>query len=116
MKLNFIEEIRAIFEQAKNWAQLEVEYAKLTLAEKVTMLLSALVLGFVCLLLTIVVLILLAFALSEAFRLIMDPALAYLSSAGCMLVLLGLVFLLRRPLLLNPFSRLMTKVLFDKKH
>ncbi len=116
MKVNLIEEIRSIIDQSKTWLRLELEYAKLTIAEKLTLLMSTLILGFVCLLLGVVVLIMLAFSLAEAFRLIMNPALAYLSTAGAICVLLELLYLLRKPLLLNPIARLITRVFFDRKH
>lgn len=116
MKINLLEEIRSIFDQSKTWLRLELEYAKLTIAEKLTLLMSTLIIGFVCLLLGVVVLIMLAFSLAEAFRLIMDPALAYLSTAGVICLLLILLYLLRKPLLLNPIARLITKVFFDSKH
>jgi uncharacterized protein YqhQ len=116
MKINLLEEIRSIFDQSKTWLRLELEYAKLTIAEKLTLLMSTLIIGFVCLLLGVVVLIMLAFSLAEAFRLIMDPALAYLSTAGVICLLLILLYLLRKPLLLNPIARLITRVFFDRKH
>lgn len=116
MKINLLEEIRSIFDQSKTWLRLELEYAKLTIAEKLTLLMSTLIIGFVCLLLGVVVLIMLAFSLAEAFRLIMNPALAYLSTAGVICLLLILLYLLRKPLLLNPIARLITRVFFDRKH
>lgn len=116
MKLNLIEEIRAILDQSKTWLTLEVEYLKLTAAEKLTLLMTSLILAFVFLLLGVVVLIMLAFSLSEAFKLLMNPALAYLSTAGAICLLVGLLYLLRKPLLLNPLARLITKIFFDKKH
>lgn len=116
MKTNLVEELRSIFEQSRSWLKLELEYAKLTVAEKLTMLMSALILGFVCLLLLIVVLIMLAMSLAELFKMIMDPALAYLATTGAICVLLLLVFLFKKPLLLNPLARLITRVFFDKKH
>lgn len=115
MKLNFMEEIRSIVEQSKTWLQLEVEYAKLSIAEKLTILMTSLIIGFVCLLLSMVVLILLAFSLAEVFKLMMCPSLAYLSTAGAIVVLLLIVFLLRKPLLLNPIARMITRVFFEKK-
>lgn len=116
MKSNLIDDIRNIFEQSKTWVQLEVEYAKLTAAEKLTMLLSSLIIGFVCLLLGSVVLVLLGFTIAELFKLILQPSLAYLSAAGSICILVAIIYLLRRPLVLNPISRLITKVFFDKKH
>ena len=116
MKANLIDEIRNIFEQSKTWVQLEVEYAKLTIAEKLTMLMTSLILGFVCLLFGMVILIILALSLSELYKTLMCPALAYLSTAGSIMVLIGLLFIFKKPLLLNPLTRLMTRVFFDKNH
>lgn len=114
MKNNLIDEIKGLFAQSKEWLELEIEYAKLTVAEKLTLLLGTLIIGFVCLLLGLVILVMLAFSLAELFRLMMDPALAYLCSAGVMAVLLCVLFLFRKQMLLNPIARLITKVLFDK--
>lgn len=92
MRFKFVDEIRGLIQESKNWVELEIEYAKLTLAEKLTMLLSTLIIGFVCLLLGTVVIIMLAFALTEVWKMIMSPALAYLATGGvlCLLVFLSL--------------------------
>ncbi len=116
MKINLIDEIRSIFDQSRSWLKLELEYAKLTAAEKITLLLSSLILGFVCLLFGMVVLIMLALSLAELFKLMMCPSLAYLSTAGVICVLLVLLYVLRKPIVLNPIARLLTRVFFDKKH
>lgn len=116
MKENFVDEFRKLITQSKDWLTLETEYLKLTVAEKLTLLLGSLIIGFVCLLLGMVILILLAFALVELFRLMMVPALAYLSTAGVICILLLVLFILRKQVLLNPIARLITKVFFDKKH
>lgn len=115
MKNNLFDEIRNLFDQAKKWFLLEVEYAKLTVAEKLTLLLGTLIIGFVCLLLGMVILIMLAFSLVELFKLFMPSALAFLSTAGVVCLLLVVLFLVRKPILLNPIARLITKVFFDKK-
>lgn len=114
MKEKLTDELKEIFVQGKNWMKLEVEYAKLTLAEKMTMLFSAMIIGAVCLLMGMVVLILLAFALVELFRLMMSPALAYLSSAGVIVVLIVLFYLFRKPLLLNPIARFITRLFISR--
>lgn len=116
MKVNLLEELRGLFDQSRNWLKLELEYFKLTAAEKITILAGSLIIGFVAFLLGALVLIMLAFALAEVFKLMMNPALAYLSTAGVLCILLGVFFLLRRPLLMNPIARLITRVFFDKKH
>lgn len=116
MKNNLIDEIRRLLAQSKDWLSLEIEYAKLTVAEKLTLLLGTLIIGFVCLLLGTVVLILLAFALVELFKMIMVSALAFLAAAGVICVLLVILFLLRKQLLLNPIARLISKVFLEKGH
>ena len=42
----------------------------------------------------------------------MSPALAHLTVAGCIAVLFLLLYLLRKPLILNPISRLVSKIIF----
>ncbi len=112
---NMMEEIRSVLQQSKDWIKMEVEYTKLTVAEKLTLLMGTLILGFVCLLLGFVVLILLAFSLAEVFKMMMCPSLAYLSTAGAICVLLVLLYLFRKPVLLNPIARMLTRIFFDNK-
>ncbi|MGM9815710.1 MAG: phage holin family protein [Lepagella sp.] len=116
MKISLIEEIRNIVNQAKTWAELEVEYAKMTLAEKLTILLCLLIVGFVILLLGMVVLIMLALSLSEVFKCVMSPALSYLATAGVISAILVIFVVLRKQLLLDPISRVISKVFLEKKH
>lgn len=116
MKSKLTDEIKEIFSQSMNWAKLEIEYAKLTLAEKITVLGAMTVIGAICLLLGIVVLILLSLALAEALKLIMAPAYAYLATAGVNCVFLAVIWLCRGPLLYTPISKAITKVFFKSKH
>lgn len=115
MKNNLIEEIRSIFEQSKSWIRLEIEYAKLTLAEKFILLMCSLIIGFICLLFGMVILILLSLALTELFKTIMCTVLAYLSTAGVIIILLAAILCLRKQLIINPISRLITRVFLEKK-
>ena len=50
MKEKLTDEIKDIFVQGRDWIKLEIEYAKLTVAEKFTLLLSAMIIGAICLL------------------------------------------------------------------
>lgn len=115
MKEKLIDQIKDIVGQSTNWVKLEVEYAKFTIAEKFTMLMSALIIGAVCLLLGLAALLLLAFAGVELFKLIMVPALAYCAMAGVILLIILLLYLCRRPLLLNPIAKFITKLFFNHK-
>ena len=114
MKQKITDELHDIIVEGREWLGLEIEYAKLTVVEKATILASAVALGAVCFLLGIVVLILLSLSLKCLFELFMAPALAYLSAAGCVAVVLLVVFLLRKPLLIDPIARFLTKLFTQK--
>lgn len=114
MKEKLIDEIKDVISQSKSWLKLEVEYAKLTVAEKVTVLMSTLIIGAVFMMFGMLVLLLLAFALVELFCMMMVPALAYVATAGVIILLLVVFYLLKKPLLLNPIARMLTRIFFDK--
>lgn len=115
MKEKFSDSLHSIFQNGKRWIELEIEYAKLTAAEKVTVLLTTLIFGAVCLLLGMVILILLSFALVSVFESFLSTALAFVCVAGILIVLVALLFFLRKPLLENPISRLISKLILDIK-
>jgi len=114
MKDKLTGEIKDLFSQGRDWVKLEIEYAKLTLAEKFTILLSALIIGAVCLLMGMVVLILLALSLVELFKMIMVPALAYLTVGGIICLLILMLYIFRNSILLNPISRFITRLFINK--
>lgn len=114
MKEKLTDEIKEIFVQGRDWVKLEVEYAKLTLAEKFTILFTAVIIGAVCMLMGIVVLIMLALALAELFKTFMLPPFAYLAVGGVVCILILLLYLFRKPILLNPIARSLTKLLINK--
>lgn len=114
MKEKLTDEIKDIFVQGRDWIKLEIEYAKLTVAEKFTLLLSAMIIGAICLLMGMVVLILLSFALVELFKMMIPPVLAYMAVSGIICLLILVLYLLRNPLLLNPIARFITRLLINK--
>lgn len=99
----------------KQWLTLEIEYLKLTAAEKVSVLVSTLILVIVLFIVFMVVLILLAFSLVDLFCLFMPHSLACLSVGGILLLLIGLLYLLRIPLVVNPITKLITKLFLTPK-
>ncbi|MDE6330148.1 MAG: phage holin family protein [Muribaculaceae bacterium] len=115
MKEKFSDSLKSIYDNGIQWVKLEIEYAKLTVAEKITVLLTTLIFGAVCMLLGMVILILLAFSLVDVLQTFLSPALAFLCGAGILVVLILILFLLRRPLLENPISRLISKLILDVK-
>lgn len=115
MKDKLIDEIKEILSQSTNWIKLEVEYAKFTVAEKFTVLMATLIIGAVCFLLGFAVLLLLTLAGVELFKLILSPVLSYCAMAGVVCVLLVLIYFCRRPLLLNPIAKFITRLFFNPK-
>lgn len=114
MKDKLTDEIKGILMQGRDWIKLEIEYAKLTVTEKFTILLSAMIIGAICLLMGMVVLVLLSFSLVELFKMFMAPALAYLAVSGIICLLILVFYFLRNPLLLNPIARFITRLLINK--
>ncbi len=115
MKTRFSEELVKISEKARRYLKLEIEYIKLTTAEKTSVLFAGLAVGIIFLALSSFMLFLLALSCAELFKLMMCPALAYLCTAGIFLLLLLLALVFRNQWIVNPISRFITKVLFDKQ-
>lgn len=116
MKSKITDEIKEIFSQGMNWAKLEVEYVKLTAAEKIIILMSTLILGGICMILMLPLLIMLLFALVGVFRMFMSPALAYLCVGGIVAVVMLLVFFFRKALIVTPVARFITRLFLEKNH
>lgn len=114
MKQKITEEIKEILSQSVNWAKLEVEYLKLTAAEKLIILMSALIIGGVMMLLLLPVFIMFLFALVGVFKMFLNPPLAYLSVGGIVLILIVILFFFRKQLVINPVARFVTKVIIEK--
>ena len=88
-------------------ASLYIENAKLNIAEKLTLVLSAA-------LLLIVALAFFTGAALEALELVMDPWLSYLIM-GCIFAgLIIVAVVLRKTLFVNPIARYLSKVIFDE--
>ncbi|MDE6811996.1 MAG: hypothetical protein K2J15_06555 [Muribaculaceae bacterium] len=115
MKENLTDTIKGIIDNGRRWLKLEIEYLKLTATEKITVLMSTLIFGAVCLLIGAVILILLSFALVDVYMQFLSPALSFVCAAGTLLILIIAVYLLRKPLLENPIARLLSKLILDIK-
>lgn len=93
--------------------RLYIENAKLTLAEKLTLLLSAALVVVIALVLGIFALAFFAGAAVEALELVMVPWLCYLILGGFFVLLIVAILILKKPLLINPIARFMSKLIFE---
>lgn len=115
MGFKFIDDIRNLIDQAKTWFALELDYAKLTVAEKLTTLLTYLIIGFLSALMGFVIVIFLCFGAAYAFSHILPLWASFLIVAGIVLLILLLIMLFRKPLLLNPLAKLFTRIIISPK-
>ena len=113
MKPKLTDEIKELFAQSVNWAKLEIEYLKLTAVEKVIIIVSMMVIGTVILLLLLPAILMFLFALAQVFIGFLPVAVAYVCVGGIVLLLLGILVLFRKPLVINPVAKFISKVLLD---
>lgn len=107
--------MRSIVSEIKEWLTVELDYMKLTAAEKLSVLVSSLILVIVLFIVFMVVLIVFAFALVDLFCLFMPHALACVTVGGILLLFIGLLYILRVPIVINPVTRLITKLFLTPK-
>ena len=93
--------------------RLYLESAKLTLAEKMTLLLSAALILIIVLVLGIFALAFFAGAAVEALQLVLEPWLSNLLLGGFFLIIIMLVFLLRKPSIINPIAKFLSRLMFE---
>lgn len=92
---------------------LYVENAKLTAAEKLTLLLSGAVLFVIALVFITFALIFGAVAIYQLMALSMSPIVAAAILAGAFVLLVILAFLLRKPLIVDPIARFISRLIMD---
>lgn len=111
MKSKITDDLKDIFTQGINWAKLEVEYLKLTAIEKIIILVSMMVIGLVVLLLLLPAILMFLFALAQVFIGFMPVAVAYVCVGGIVILLLSILVIFRKPLVINPVAKFISKVL-----
>lgn len=115
MKKDFMTLLKETIAEGKRYAMLQLDIAKLTLVERLTLLLAGITLGLIAVLCVCFMLLLLSFAAADLFKAIMPPALAYTTTAGVVGVVLALVYFLRKHIIINPIARLVSKLFLNEK-
>lgn len=105
---------KSLLNQAKAFLSSKYDYSKLTLAEKLSVLLARIVLVALALLIGFCIMLLLSGALvnvlSEATH---NGTLAYVIVAGIWAIICLLVFAFKTSLIVNPVTRFVTKLMFN---
>ena len=106
-----LNQFKDLLARSKDWATLELEYAKLTAAEKLTLLAGLACTGAVCLLFGITALIMFGISLAFLFKEVLGFALSFLAAGGCILVLLAIIYVFKEKIIINPIAKIVTKIL-----
>lgn len=105
---------KSLISQAKAFIAAKYDYSKLSIAEKLSILLSYLVMSAIGLLIGFCVLLFLSGALiSVLYDLTNNEALSYIVVAGLWAIMLLLVFAFKTTLIVNPVTRFVTKLMFN---
>lgn len=104
--------LKDLWQEARQWFELNIDYAKLTVAEKLSVLAAAAAVGIVCLLLGVIVLFFLSIAAVYWLSLTgMSVALSYTIMAGFNLLLLVAIFMLRRQIIIDPIAKFISRLI-----
>ncbi len=104
---------QALKSSLKRLIALYIESAKLTAAEKLTLLLSSIVLFIIAFILATIAIAFGAVALLQLLEMALSPIAAAAILCGFFLLLAMLIFVFRKPLIINPTARFMSKLIMD---
>lgn len=104
-------QFKKIYEEGKEYLKLRIEYGKLTITEKLIMIISSLALGLICVFLGVVALFFLSLSAVDWMALSIGHGWATLIMCGIYLVIILVLVLLRKPLFVNPIARLISRII-----
>ena len=111
---DFFADVIELKDEFMTYLRLETDYLKLTVTEKLVKITTSLVFIIMAMVTGVFVSLMLSFALAYVFMLFLPGWAAFLCTAGVFVLLLLMFFLLRRPLIMNPISKAVTRTLFKK--
>ena len=109
-----IDNLQQLLAELKKYAELQKDYVKLHLVEKLTILISTLILVFILLILGIIALFYLSFTLAY----VLEPHVAGLMASygiitGCIILLILLIVLFRKRLIVQPMVNFLANLLLN---
>ena len=103
----------ALFELLKRFINLKVENARLTVAERMTLLLSGFMFYMIVILFAVCIIGFLSVSLAQFLSESLSEHWAYMIVAGMYATFILLLFLLRKPLIVNPIARFMSQLIVE---
>lgn len=116
MTADYPERLRAARKVVRRLGQLYITSAKLTLAERLSIFLTAATVLLLCIILGMFALMFLAIALARVLSEALSPAWAYTIIGGIFLVLISLIFMLKTSLIENPIARFVSKLILAREN
>lgn len=107
--------LQGIFESVKKLVTLNISYAKLTAAEKLSLLMSTITFWAVGAAICMLFVLFVSFGVGHLLATTIAHELAYLFIAAFYLLVLVLLVIFRRPLIIDPITRFITKLFFDSE-
>ena len=109
-----IDNLQQLLAELKKYAELQKDYVKLHLVEKLTILISTLILVFILLILGIIALFYLSFTLAY----VLEPHVGGLMASygiitGCIILLILLIVLFRKRLIVQPMVNFLANLLLN---
>lgn len=103
--------LTTLWREIKEYFELNVEYAKLTAAEKLAVLMTAAAIAAISGVMALIVLFFISIAAVHWLSLCMSLALAYTIMAAFNLLILALILLFREKLIVDPISKFISRLI-----
>ncbi|MCC8114230.1 MAG: phage holin family protein [Bacteroidales bacterium] len=103
--------LKSLVDALARLVTLYIENARLTAAEKATMLISVFAIAMLALMLSVIVMIFLVMGIATLLESYIEPFWTYFIVAGVFILIIALIVLLRIPLIYNPVARFISKLL-----
>lgn len=110
-----LDNLQQLIAELKRYAELQKDYVQLHLVEKLTILISSLILVFVLLILGIIALFYLSFTLAYVLEpLVGGLMVSYGIISGCILLLILIIVLFRKKLIVQPMVNFLANLLLNE--
>lgn len=114
-KVEPVENFQQLYDDVKKYIELQTEYVKVEFVEKLTILLSTLLIITLVIILAIASLFYLFFAVAYALLPIVGSlTISFLIISVVYVLLVALIFILRKKLIINPLVRFLSKLFLNK--
>lgn len=105
--------LKSLLDSGKRYVSLQLDNAKLTAAEKLSILFSTIALFAVAFILGLAALVFLTIGLASMLETFIAPFWTYMIVGGFFVILIVVLFIFKEPLLVNPIARFLTRLFID---